>query len=265
VNDGIARATGDYVAVYHADDVYDPHIVEREVALLEAQPEIGAVFCEDIFIDPQGRELGRLELPAEVRGGQPLDYPTVLNAMLTYKNRFLRGPSGIVRRSVYAEVGEYRGEDYGIASDLDMWLRIARRYPLCILEEHLLRYRRGHGSSSDRYYKLRTEPERYFQILDEHLEQGGRRLAQRAALRAFEAHRAEDNLMRAVAYYILDQPAAAQAVLAQVRLGQIAASGRVQRGRLILLAVLLRGVTRLPRSASIADLFYRRWHMKARL
>jgi cellulose synthase/poly-beta-1,6-N-acetylglucosamine synthase-like glycosyltransferase len=265
VNDGLAKATGDYVAVYHADDVYDPRIVEREVALLEAHPQVGAVFCEDIFIDPRGRELGRLELPAEVRGGQPLDYATVLNALLTYKNRFLRGPSGMVRRSVYEEVGPYRGELFGIASDLDMWLRIARRHQLCVVEEYLFRYRRGHGSLSDGYYKLRTEPERYFGIMDEQLAQGGSLLAEPAALKAFEAYRAEDNLMRAVAHYILNQPAAARAVLAEVRLGQIIVSGRVQRGRLMVLFLMLQALTRLPRLTLIADLFYRRWHMNGRL
>jgi len=29
-----------------------------------------------------------------------------------------------------------------------MWLRIARAHPIGILEAYLLRYRRGHGSSS---------------------------------------------------------------------------------------------------------------------
>src|SRR5689334_22259492 len=29
-NDGIALARGEFIAIYHADDIYDPTIVERE-------------------------------------------------------------------------------------------------------------------------------------------------------------------------------------------------------------------------------------------
>src|SRR2546426_2388988 len=74
-NDGIAVAQGELVGVFHADDVYLPELVEREVDWLERHPQAGAVFCSDVFIDGEGHELGRLELPPEVRGNRPLDYP----------------------------------------------------------------------------------------------------------------------------------------------------------------------------------------------
>src|SRR5262245_46403552 len=56
VNDGIALAGGEWIAVYHADDVYRPEIVEREAEFLERHPEAGAVFCLDAWIDAEGRE-----------------------------------------------------------------------------------------------------------------------------------------------------------------------------------------------------------------
>src|SRR5690349_20149168 len=49
-NDGISKARGDYIAIYHADDVYRPQMVEREVEFLEAFPEAGAVFTNMTFI-----------------------------------------------------------------------------------------------------------------------------------------------------------------------------------------------------------------------
>ena len=66
-NDGIAAAEGNYIAFYHADDLYDPEIVAAEVDYLERHPAAGAVFCKDILIDPEGREVLRVELPEEVR------------------------------------------------------------------------------------------------------------------------------------------------------------------------------------------------------
>ena len=71
---------------------------------------------------------------------------------------------------MYREVGLYRDEEFKNTSDLEMWLRIARRYHIGVLEDHLLRYRRGHGSSSERYHHVRTEPFRFFQIIDAELD-----------------------------------------------------------------------------------------------
>ncbi len=262
VNDGIGIARGEYIAVYHADDIYHPSIVEREVAFLERHPEAGAVFCQDVFIDTLGREFGRLEMPSEVRGGCPLDYPAILNALLRYKNRFLRSPSSMVRASVYRGVGSYRDAEFYNTSDLEMWLRIARRYPVGILEEYLLRYRHGHSSSSQRYHHLRTEPERYFQIMDLYLEDGGRAVAAPDALAAYEAHRAEDLLMLAINHYILGRRGKAWAILKQVRVGHILKSSRVQRGRLLVLFLALQGLARVRRLPLVANLFYRHWHME---
>lgn len=260
VNDGIAIARGDYIAVYHADDVYHPHIVEREVAFLERHPEAGAVFCQDIFIDPSGHELGRLELPPEVRGGYPLGYPVIFNALLTYKNPFLRCPSSMVRASVYRDVGLYRDQEFRNTADLEMWLRIAQKYPIGILEEYLFRYRYGHGNSAQRYHHLRTDPSRYFQIMDMYLDDGGRVVATADALTAYEAHRAEDRLMCAVNHYILGRSEEAGTILSHVRAGPILGSSRIQRGRLLVLFLVLQCLLRVPRIPLIARMFYQRWH-----
>jgi len=261
-NDGIAWASGAYIATYHADDVYEPTIVEQEVAFLERHPEAGAVFCQDIFIDPLGRAVGRLELPREVRGGCPLDYPTVLNALLKHKNRFLRCPSSMVRARIYRDVGGYRDEEYRNNADLEMWLRIARKYSIGILEEHLFRYRYGHGNSAQRYRHLRTDPERHFLIMDRYLDDGGRALAAAEALAAHEAHRAEDAVMRAMNLYILGRREAARVVLGGVSVSRLLGSQRVQRKRLLMLFLLLRGLVCVPRIPLMASLFYRRWHAR---
>ena len=264
VNDGIEMAKGEYIAVYHADDIYRPSIVECEVAFFDRWPSVGAVFCLDMFIDSRGHEVGRLELPDEVRGGRPLDYSVVLNALLKYKNRFLRGPSSMVRSSVYRDVGLYHGQKFRIASDLEMWVRIARKYPIGILEDYLFCYRRGHSNLSQKYYRLRTEQEHYFQIMDEHLEDGGWKVAASDALTAFQAHQAEDRLMRVIAHYILGQCEESRFVLNQVQLRHIRGSNQIQRGRLTILFLLLQFLVLVPKIPFVADMFYRRWHEKGK-
>jgi hypothetical protein len=252
------------VAVYHADDVYLPQIVEREVAFLRGHPECGAAFCLDIFIDAMGSEYGRLSIPTPLRGGRPLSYPVVLNALLEYKNVFLVGPTAMVRASVYSEVGPYRGDEFGIASDLEMWVRIAQRHPIGIVEEYLLRYRHGHGNSTQTYYHLRDEPERYFRILDLALQAGGRALATPAALAAFEAHRAQDFLMVAVNLYVRGDLRRAAQMLANASVSRLVASSRIQVARMLVLLFALKALVCLPRIGLVADAFYRRWHAPRR-
>jgi glycosyltransferase involved in cell wall biosynthesis len=260
MNDGIERAKGSLIAIYHADDLYEPEIVAREVEFLQRNPEAGAVFASDIFITPDDSVRGKLVLPPEVLGDGPFDYPTILNTLLTYKNRILRCPSCMVRASVYKELGSYRPEKFLNTSDLEMYLRISRAYPLGILEEHLFRYRWGHGNSGQKYKKLRTETERFFAIMDIFLADGGRALATEPALRAYEAHRAEDSLMRAISLYILGRLAEAREVLKLAKASTILASPRVQRYRLVVVLWAMRVLVRIPRVPAIADIFRHRWH-----
>ncbi len=261
-NDGIAAARGEYIAVYHADDVYDSLIVEKEVEFLERQPEVGAVFCKDIFVNGENQEYGRLQLPAELSGSRSLSYSTVFNSLLEYKNRMFVCPTAMVRAAAYREVGGYRPELFFNTSDLEMWLRIAQKYPLAILDEYLLRYRHFEGQSSRRYHNLRTDAERYFAIMDLYLENGGREIAAPKALTAYESHRSEDFLMIAINHYILGDRVAARRFLSRIRAHKILRSPRVQRGRLLTLLFGLRILVRIPRLSLLANLFHRRWHVK---
>jgi GT2 family glycosyltransferase len=262
VNDGIAMANGEFIAIYHADDIYDPHIVEREVDFLQRYPDAGAVFCQTVFIDPAGNERGRLQIPKEVRGGCPLPYPVIFNALLKNKNKFLTCPSSMVRASVYRDVGVYRDAEFRNTSDMEMWLRIARKYPVGVLEDYLFRYRYGHGNSAQRYRRLRTDPERYFRIMDLYLQDGDSAVATPEALAGHEGHRAQDNLMRAINFYILGDLEQAAEVLRLVRPGNILKSAAVQRARLLLLYCGLLCLVRLPRVNFLAQVFYRRWNVK---
>ena len=259
-NLGIELARGEFVAVYHGDDVYEPAIVEREIAFLQDHPDCGAVFARDVFIDGAGRETGRLVLPDQLRGDGPFDFRAILNGLLTFKNSFLRCPSAMVRTAVHREVGVYKDAEFKNTSDLEMWLRIARRYGIGILDEPLFRYRRGHGSSSERYHHVRTDPERFFTIMDLTLADVGEGVAAPESLAAYEAHRAADQLMIAVSHYILGDRASARETLRHIRLRRLAGSARVQRVRLALLLTAMRILVRLPRLAPVADRFFRRWH-----
>jgi glycosyltransferase involved in cell wall biosynthesis len=262
VNVGIEMARGDLIATYHADDIYLPDIVERQVSYFEAHPEVGAVFTSNILVDAQNREYHRNVFPPEVRGEKPLPYATVLNALLAHKNKFLVCPTAMVRAAVYRELGSYRQDRYRNTSDLEMWLRIARRYPIAILESHLMRYRHFHGNSSQRYHRLRTAPENYFIILDEYLAEGDRAIATPEALVAYEAHRSQDRLMGAISHYIKNELPDGRRALRGVGVRSISRSRYVQRWRLLALTAGMWIFLHLPRIEPLAARMHDRWHVK---
>jgi glycosyltransferase involved in cell wall biosynthesis len=259
VNTGIGMACGDLIATYHADDVYEPNIVERQVDCFVKYPQLGAVFCLDVFVDADGREYGRLQLPPEVRGSQPLDGRVVLNAMLSYQNVMLVCPTAMVPARVHRALGVYRQDVWRNTSDVDMWLRIIGAHPILILEQYLMRYRHFQGQSSRRYHHLRREPGRFFAIMDHYLAGELGAWAAPSALEAYEAHRAQDLLMVSVNHYITGDPASAGLTLKRVRAGQVLGSDKIQRVRMLTLYVLLHIALLLPRSSLLAALFYWRW------
>jgi hypothetical protein len=263
VNDGIRRASGRYVAVYHSDDIYHPEIVAREVAFLEAHPQTAAVFAMEIFMDADGREQGRLKLAPEIPLDTPLGYEQILNILLRYKNCIFPAPSSMVRASVYRSMEPYRGDEYAVAADFEMFFRIAREHPVAILGEHLFRYRWGHGNADQMDRLLRTAPEPYFEIMDDHLARGGLALARRDALAAHEAHRGEDAVMRAINCYILGRDREIPAILAETSPKRLLASPKVQRIRLSVLYGLLLVLARLPHVDAMARVFRRRWYSRA--
>jgi len=261
INAGIAMAAGELVSVYHADDVYEPTIVERSAAFLESHPEAGAVFSLDVFIDAQGREYGRLELPPEMRGQRILTFRDVVNAVLLRKNRFLRTPGAMVRRRVYESVGGFL-DTFGIAGDFEMWLRIARRYPLGLLDEYLFRYRHFHGNLSHHYQYLRTSPDSFFAVMDRYLAEGARAVATDSALAAYEGHRAEEVLMNAVNLYISGDVGSARRLVDTVSPRTLMAARTIQRPRLVALRAILGVLTRVPRIGVVSDIMHRRWNRR---
>jgi teichuronic acid biosynthesis glycosyltransferase TuaG len=258
VNAGIRLAKGELVAVHHADDVYEPELIAEEVAYLDEVPAAGAVFALDTFIDPDGVPFGRLELPREFRGRRLLTYAELLNGVLRYGNTILRTSSSLVRRDVYERVGLYDPR-YRLRADLDMWLRIARAYPIGLIDRHLFRYRWGHENVSSNYERHRVEPELTFSLLDERLRAGDFRLVEPEALAAFEGRRAEDQLIVATNLYTLDRRREGRTMLARTRLRTLLGTRQVKRPRLVILWAMMQLLLRLPRLGFVAHAFDRRW------
>lgn len=130
-NDALAEARGEFIAILDADDVCAPERLERQVAFLDANPNVGLVGC-GIYdnTDVNGTVLHRSQLP--------LDNATIQQTLM---NEWCFLHSSIMfRKSLQEVVGGYR-EAFEPAEDHDFVLRILELCHAHNLPEPLVSYR----------------------------------------------------------------------------------------------------------------------------
>jgi len=165
----IQLATGKYTAIFHADDVYDSAILAKQVAFLEANPDVGTVFTGARTIDENGVLLGAIGRAPGVNGGVVrYSFRELLQTMLLHHN-FLICPSAMVRTEMYQEyIREWGSSLFRSSSDIDTWLRLASKMPIAVLNEPLMSYRISSAQFSNSI-RNRTERADFFLVMDNYL------------------------------------------------------------------------------------------------
>jgi glycosyltransferase involved in cell wall biosynthesis len=150
-NTGTRNAQGEYVAFLDADDWWKPEKIEKQMALAEKRPELGAIGTIWERVD------GNLKhLTVKVPGRPTEDRAANVRGMACRSIGLGGSGSGVLaRRDVFDEVGLF-DESMRAAEDIDMWLRIAQRYPVANVDE-LLTTLCWHGTGTFRNAVLMEE------------------------------------------------------------------------------------------------------------
>lgn len=141
-NHGLRLAQGRYLALLDSDDEWLPDKTGRQIALLRAHPEFGMVLCDVQCVDATGATIDIVHRRDVIREDGPA-------LRWVIQSPALAPASAILRREAYEDVG---GFDVSLrtAEDIDFHLRIARRWPIGVVESPLVRTLRGHdGLSAD--------------------------------------------------------------------------------------------------------------------
>lgn len=120
------EATGEYVAILDADDVWHPMHLQRLVASLDQNPNIvlAGTWCR--WIDANGVEVNRTLRPTE---------PVEIRNRMAWENPFSNSAT-MFRRQVALDAGGYDNE-YAFAQDFDLFVKLVQRGDAMMLPEYL--------------------------------------------------------------------------------------------------------------------------------
>lgn len=164
----VQLAEGEYIALFHADDLYLPEMVEKQVGAFQENPAVAAVFTRANFINSTGETMGESKLPVESRAKGVYCFPEIFLSILENLN-FLVCPSAMVKADLYKELMPFDVKTFGTSADLDMWFRILERHPIAILDEKLMSYRFSNSQGSYQFAYLRTERADFFEVMEYYL------------------------------------------------------------------------------------------------
>lgn len=142
----IEHGKGRYLCIWHQDDVMMPQNIERKIALLEANPQVGFVHSNILMIDAQG---GVLSEHWEIESKRDYIVPgrEFFLKMIEPGKNYVCCPSVVARRECYEKLGNFRSELY-FTCDWEMWMRLALYYDVGCLGAPLVQFRRHTDSES---------------------------------------------------------------------------------------------------------------------
>jgi glycosyltransferase involved in cell wall biosynthesis len=157
-NMGIRAARGTYIAFLDDDDVWQANRLEPALALLAADPAIGMVYGQAQPCDAHLNPFGPPFPPLPLSEGNPV---------VPFLRTVIHLNTVLIRRSVLDEVGLFDEAVYG-AEDMDLTVRIARRFHCAALQEPLSLVR-FHSSYSNSCVQLWARWQDEVQLIRKHL------------------------------------------------------------------------------------------------
>jgi glycosyltransferase involved in cell wall biosynthesis len=118
MNQTVARAKGEYIAILNSDDYALPGRFMKQVEYLDSHPDVDAVFGQPLLISENGE-------PSNAKWEFPLPADSSRAGWLRhffFHCNFICAPTAMIRRKAYEAVGQYDRRLTQL-QDFDMWIR----------------------------------------------------------------------------------------------------------------------------------------------
>ena len=147
-NAGVALATGDFVALLDADDLWLPEKLVTQVAVAERHPESGLIACDGVGFSAACPDTGRLlglTWQHRLLASPEREITGRYHEELIDANQICAPAQVLIPRRVLREIGPFADSK---VQDYDCYLRIAQRFPVTVHGDLLARYRERPDSMS---------------------------------------------------------------------------------------------------------------------
>lgn len=138
-NTGAAEARSPFITFMDDDDISKPERLERQVAFLEAHPNIASVACQADWIDSVGRPIPNDPQPIDVILPFSAEETDPCACGFIWLNAFT-----VARRECFNAVGGYR-ECYRAGEDIDISLRMQEKFRMSEIPDVLYFCRKHRG------------------------------------------------------------------------------------------------------------------------
>ena len=152
-NHGLRLASGRFISWLSHDDVFLPEKLERQVAALARLGSPGVCYTDLAIIDADGAVMAEVEMPEYER-------QRVLRHLVTGGPICSACYSLMYDRACIDEVGPY-AEQWKCTQDVEMLMRLVRRFPLIRVPETLMQVR-DHGKRGVASPACQREAQRFY-------------------------------------------------------------------------------------------------------
>lgn len=132
MNEGIRRASGDYVIHLHSDDsFYDNNVLNDVFGFLKINPDLELVYCKIATIEANGNKIGTFPEHKIFQIG--------FKKLLRFFN-YIPHQSVFIKKDVFKKYGNF-DESLSSGMDYDLWLRLADKIPFLFFNRIIANFR----------------------------------------------------------------------------------------------------------------------------